>query len=193
MAGISSKARSRERPRRRSGSATRCIPLDERGYGYLIERTVAGAHRFHAALAGADLAPFRAVMLPVPDINIVCYLLCHPSLTTLHAVNEFNERVYTRMSLARSDGRPEYIITRTRLRSPAYDGAIDPILAALAVGSVDEWKASGPEGLVVLRSTIMDPFLAAPPPAPDHVRGFVGACRRACTKAWVGMRTGTYP
>jgi glutamate/tyrosine decarboxylase-like PLP-dependent enzyme len=158
------------------------IPLDERGYGYLIERTVAGAHRFHSALAGADLAPFRAVMLPVPDINIVCYLLCHPSLTTLRAVNQFNERVYARMSLTRSDGRPEYIITRTRLRSPAYDGAIDPILAALAVGSVDEWKASGPEGLVVLRSTIMDPFLAAPPPAPDHVRGFLGALRRACTE-----------
>jgi glutamate/tyrosine decarboxylase-like PLP-dependent enzyme len=158
------------------------IPLDERGYGHLIERTVAGARRFHAALASADLSPFRAVMLPVPDINIVCYLLCHPSLPTLRAVNNFNEQIYTRMSLARSDGRPEYIITRTRLRSPAYDGAIDPILAALAVGSVDEWKASGPEGLVVLRSTIMDPFLAAPPPAPDHIRGFLGALRRACTE-----------
>jgi len=156
------------------------IPLDERGYGYLIERTVAGALRFHAALATADLSPFRVVMLPVPDINIVCYVLCHLSLATLRAVNDFNERVYTRMSLARSDGRPEYIITRTRLRSPAYDGAIDPILAALAVGSVDEWKASGAEGLVVLRSTIMDPFLAAPSPAPDHVSGFLGALRRAC-------------
>lgn len=162
------------------------IPLDERGYGYLIERTVAGAQRFHSALAGADLAPFRVVMLPVPDINIVCYLLCHPSLTTLQAVNQFNERVYGRMSLSRSDGRPEYIITRTRLRSPAYDGAIDPVLASLAVGSVDEWRASGPEGLVVLRSTIMDPFLAAPPPAPDHVRGFLAALRRACTEVLGG-------
>jgi glutamate/tyrosine decarboxylase-like PLP-dependent enzyme len=156
------------------------IPLDERGYGYLIERTVAGARRFHAALATADLSPFRAVMLPVPDINIVCYVLCHPSLATLSAVNDFNERVYARMSLARSDGRPDYIVTRTRLRSPAYDRAIDPILAALAVASADEWKTCGVEGLVVLRSTIMDPFLAAPPPAPDHVTGFLGALRRAC-------------
>jgi len=159
------------------------LPLDERGYGYLIERTVAGARRFHAALATADLSPFLAVMLPLPDINIVCYLLSHPSLATLRAVNDFNERVYTRMSLARTDGPPEYIITRTRLRSPAYDGAIDPILALLAVGSGDEWKASGAEGLVVLRSTIMDPFLAAPAPAPDHVNGFVGALRRACADA----------
>ncbi len=159
------------------------LPLNERGYGYLIERTVAGARRFHAALAAADLSPFRVVMLPMPDINIVCYLLCHPSLRSLPAVNQFNERVYTRMSLARSDGRPEYIITRTRLRSPAYDGAIEPILTAVAIGSLQEWKASGMEGLVVLRSTIMDPFLAAPPPAPDHVTGFLGALRKACDEA----------
>jgi hypothetical protein len=45
---------------------------------------------------------------------------------------------------------------------------------------VDKWKAGGAEGLVVLRSTIMDPLLAAPSPAPDHVTGFLGALRRAC-------------
>ena len=156
------------------------IPPDERGYGYLVERTVAGARRLHAALAAADLSPFRAVVLPLPDINIVCYLLCHPSLTTLPAVNAFNEQVYAHMSMARADQAPEYIITRTRLRSPAYDGAIDPVLGALGVGSVEEWKASGPEGLLVLRSTVMDPFLASGPPAPDHVGGLVAALRRAC-------------
>ncbi len=159
------------------------IPLDERGYGYLIERTVAGARRLHTALAATDLSPFRAVMLPVPDINIVCYLLCHPSLRTIAAVNDFNEQVYARLSLARRDQSPDYIITRTRLRSPAYDGAIEPILSALGVGTVDEWKAGGAEGLVVLRSTIMDPFLAAEPPAPDHVAGLVAALTRACRAA----------
>jgi len=159
------------------------LPLDERGYGHLIECTVAGARRLHAALAGADLSPFRVVLLPLPDINIVCYLLAHPALRSLRAINDFNERIYARMSLARTDGPPEYIITRTRLRSPAYDGAIEPVLANLGVGSVDEWKAGGAEGLVVLRSTIMDPFLVTPPPAPDHVSGFLVALRRACTEA----------
>jgi glutamate/tyrosine decarboxylase-like PLP-dependent enzyme len=159
------------------------LPLDERGYGHLIECTVAGARRFHAALAAADLGPFRIVLLPLPDINIVCYLLAHPALRSLHAVNDFNEWIYTRMSLARTDGQPEYIITRTRLRSPAYDGAVEPVLAALGVGSVEEWKAGGADGLVVLRSTIMDPFFAAPPPAPDHMRGFVAALRRAANEA----------
>jgi len=159
------------------------LPLDERGYGHLIECTVAGARRLHSALAGADLAPFRLILLPVPDINIVCYLLTHPALGSLAAVNRLNERVYARMSLARSDGQPDYIITRTRLCSPAYDGAIEPVLAELAAGSVEEWKAGGTEGLVVLRSTIMDPFLVLPPPAPDHVSGFVAALHRACTDA----------
>jgi hypothetical protein len=36
---------------------------------------------------------------------------------------------------------------------------------------------------VVLRSTVMDPFLTAPPPAPDHVSGFLGALRRAAESA----------
>ena len=155
------------------------LPLDARGYGFLIERTVAGARRFHAALAAADLQPFQVVMLPVPDINIVCWVLSHPSLRTLEANNAFNERVFARMSLARADGPPEYILTRTRLRSPAYDGCLDAMLGSLGVCSAEEWRES-PDGLVVLRSTVMDPFLTAPSPAPDHVAGFISALRRTC-------------
>jgi hypothetical protein len=159
----------------------KAIPLDERGYGYLIERTMAGARRLHAQLSRADLAPFRPVLLPVPDINIVCYVVCHPSHDTLASLNAFNEHVFMEMSLARKEGPPEYIVTRTRLRSPMYDGAVAPLLGALGVCTIEEWKASGAEGLVVLRSTVMDPFLDAPPPAPDHVAGYIAALRRACT------------
>jgi glutamate/tyrosine decarboxylase-like PLP-dependent enzyme len=163
------------------------LPLDERGYGYLIERTVAGARRFHTALAAADLGPFRPVVLPVPDINIVCYVVCHPSLPTLEGVNALNDAIYGRMSLSRADGAAEYIITRTRLRSPMYDGAIDPVLAQVGV-TPEIWRARDTEGLVVLRSTIMEPFLAAPPPAPDHVTGFLAALRRACEEALGALR-----
>jgi hypothetical protein len=159
------------------------LPLNEKGYGYLIERTMAGARRLHAALCAAELAPFRVVLLPVPDINIVCYVVFHLSLDSLESLNAFNERVYIQMSLTRPDGTPEYIISRTRLHSPMYDGAVNPILAALEVCSVDEWKARADEGLVVLRSTVMDPFLGAPPPAPDHVAGYIAALARACDAA----------
>jgi glutamate/tyrosine decarboxylase-like PLP-dependent enzyme len=159
------------------------LPLNEQGYGFLIEQTMAGARRLHATLCASQLAPFRIVLLPEPDINIVCYVVFHPSLHSLASLNAFNERVYVQMSLARRDGAPEYIISRTRLHSPMYDGAVDPVLAALGVCSVAEWQASRESGLVVLRSTVMDPFLAAPAPAPDHVAGYIAALGRACSAA----------
>jgi glutamate/tyrosine decarboxylase-like PLP-dependent enzyme len=155
-------------------------PLDERGYGYLIGRTVAGARKFHAGLSAADLSPFRIVLLPLPDINIVCWVTAHPSLATLADLDHFNERIYAQLSLARGDGPPEYIVTRTRLRSPMYDGSLDPVHAELGVDP-GEWRGCA-EGLVVLRSTIMEPFLAGTT-GPDHVAGFIGALRRACQAA----------
>ena len=64
-----------------------------------------------------------------------------------------------------------------------YDGAVAPLIEALGVCSFEEWKASTSEGLVVLRSTVMDPFLDSPTPGPDHIAGYAAALRRACTAA----------
>jgi glutamate/tyrosine decarboxylase-like PLP-dependent enzyme len=165
------------------------LPLDERGYGYLIERTVIGARRLHAALGAAQPAGFDVVVLPEPDINIVCFVVRHPQLSTLTGLNALNEAVYARMSHTRDNQPPEYIITRTRLRTPMYDGAIAPILEALGTGTVEEW-ASDSDGLVVLRSTVMDPFLASPTGGVDHVAGFVAALGRACASAFAELRAG---
>ena len=161
------------------------LPLDERGYGHLIERTVAGAYQMHEALRTADLGPFRVVLLPAPDINIVCYVMHHPDQTSLASVNAFNEAIYARMSMEAPGDAPEYIISRTRFQTPMYDGAIEATLNELNVCSVGEWKDAGAAGLVVLRSTVMDPFLATSSPAPDHITGFVAALRRACDAAYV--------
>jgi len=157
------------------------LPLDERGYGFLIGRTVAGARALHAAL-GDDLAPFHLARLPVPDINVVCFVATHPSLATLAELNRFNEAVYRQLSLNKPGGDPEYIVTRTRVTSPHYDGAIEPVLRELGVATHETWQRD-PGGLVVLRATVMDPFLAERKPATDHVAGFVAALRRACVAA----------
>jgi len=164
------------------------LPLDERGYGHLVERTVAGARRLYAALAGAEMDPFRLVLLPEPDINIVCFLLTHPGFRSLEEVNALNEGIYARMSLSEPGAQPEYIITRTRFQTPMYDGAVDPILSRLEVGSPEEWKASGKEGLVVLRSTVMDPFLADEEDGPDHVGGFIQALQSAAGRSLRELR-----
>jgi glutamate/tyrosine decarboxylase-like PLP-dependent enzyme len=159
------------------------LPLDERGYGYLISRTMLGARKLHRTLRETDFAPFRVVVLPEPDINIVCYVLHHPSLRTLEAVNAFNERIYGMMSLSTPGASPAYIITRTRFQTPMYDGAVDPILKELGVCTPEEWLQHPEEGLVVLRSTVMDPFAITLPPAPDHITGFVNELRRVCGAA----------
>ena len=158
------------------------LPLDERGYGYLIERTVIGAYRLYDAIASADLSPFRVVMLPRPDLNIVCFVLTHPSLTGLAAVNRLNEGVYRQMSLGKSGEMPDYMITRTRLTHPNYDGAVPELLQGLGLRDAGEWEEDR-EGLVVLRSTVMDPFLAGDAGGTDHVAGYVAALRRACDTA----------
>ena len=78
---------------------------------------------------------------------------------------------------------PDYVITRTRLCHPTYDGAVPTLLASLGLASAGEWRQCR-EGLVVLRSTVMDPFLAGDAGGTDHVTGYVAALRRACATAW---------
>ena len=153
------------------------LPLDERGYGFLIERSVAGARRLHRALRRAELGAFQVILLPEPDINIVCFLVNHPQVESLAQLNALNEGIFSRMSLGREGDRPEYVVTRTRLQSPIYDGAVDPILEETGIISTEEWREAGRSGIVVLRATVMDPFLAEHD-GPDHVSGFVATVRR---------------
>ena len=162
------------------------LPLDERGHGFLVTQAVRGARRLHRALAEADMGELRVVLLPAPDINIVCYLLHHPSLRTLETTNALNEAIYARLSHQAAGTAPEYMVTRTRFQSPMYDGAVDGLLAELGVCTPGEWRRAGKEGLVVLRSTVMDPFAAEPGPGPDHVAGLVRAVRRAAEDALRG-------
>jgi glutamate/tyrosine decarboxylase-like PLP-dependent enzyme len=158
------------------------LPLDERGYGYLIERTVVGAHRLYDAIMTADLSPFRAVMLPRPDLNIACFVVTHPLLRGITTLNRLNEEVFRQMSLGENGQVPDYMITRTRLTHPNYDGAVPALLPGLGLSGAEEWKACR-EGLVVLRSTVMDPFLAGDVGGTDHVVGYLAALRRACATA----------
>lgn len=159
------------------------LPLDERGYGWLVGRTMRGARQLHAALSEANMAPFRMVVLPAPDINLVCCVIHHPVLTSLESINHLNEGIYAELSPGGNGDEPDYYISRTRFQSPMYDGAVAPLLAELGHADMNAWRASGAEGLVVLRFTVMDPFLGAPPPAPDHVSGFIAALHRAAEAA----------
>ncbi|HEY5021076.1 MAG TPA: pyridoxal-dependent decarboxylase [Gemmatimonadaceae bacterium] len=151
------------------------IPLNSAGHGRIIASTLKGARDLYALLGSADFSPFRVVRLPEPDLNIVCFLLDHPSLTTLSALNALNEMIYRKLSPDAAMSAP-YMITRTRLTSPAYDGAIRPILSSL--GKDGELYQEGiAAGLTVLRATVMNPFSVEA--KPDYLLGLTDALRCA--------------
>ncbi|HEX2693746.1 MAG TPA: pyridoxal-dependent decarboxylase [Gemmatimonadaceae bacterium] len=157
----------------------RTLPLTSDGHGTLIAATMRAARSLHSLLGETDFSPFTVVRLPEPDINVVCFFIDHPSLTTVSAINELNESIHRRLS-PNQDGSPPYIITRTRLSSPGYDGALRPLLTSVDkdLASDDVLKS---EGLTVLRATVMNPFSASD--HPDHMRGLVDAVREAAMSA----------
>jgi glutamate/tyrosine decarboxylase-like PLP-dependent enzyme len=132
------------------------IPLNSGGHGRLIASTLKAARYLHAFLGASDFSPFRVLRLPAPDLNIVCFLLQHPSLTSLSELNALNETIYNELSPSAGMSAP-FMITRTKLTSPEYDGAIKPLLSQLgAVG--ESYLADSGQGVTVLRATVMNPF-----------------------------------
>jgi glutamate/tyrosine decarboxylase-like PLP-dependent enzyme len=152
------------------------LPLDGTGYGRLIGETARGALLLHRRLASGDWAPFTLVPLPLPDLNIVCFAIGHPSLTTLEETNAFAGRVYAAMSVTgeRSARQLDYFVTKTELRSREYGHAADPILEALGFTHEDYLRAGG---VGVIRCTVMDPFLAARRGKMDFIGGFAKTLR----------------
>jgi len=150
------------------------LPLDNTAHGRLIASTISAAHRLHRELGASTLEPFNSVTLPVPDLNIVCFLLAHPSLSSVEELNALNELVFGELSTG--DGkRPEYMISRTRLTSPAYDGAIRPLLTRIGVQVRRSWDVNAAEGIVMLRATVMNPFATSQ--QPDYIAGLVRSLR----------------
>jgi glutamate/tyrosine decarboxylase-like PLP-dependent enzyme len=147
------------------------LPLDATGYGRLIGNTARGALLLHRRLAEGEWDPFTLVPLPPPDLNIVCFAVGHPSLTTLETTNRFVDRVYRAMSIGEQPRRvvPDYFVTKTVLRAAEYGRSALPVVESLGFATDDYYRA---DGLSVIRCTVMDPFLAERAGRTDHVEGF---------------------
>jgi glutamate/tyrosine decarboxylase-like PLP-dependent enzyme len=147
------------------------LPLNSSGYGRLVGETAKGSMALHRRIASGDWAPFRMVMLPPSDLNIVCFTVGHPALETLERTNAFVHRIYRAMSASPdSPRRPDYYVTKTELRAGEYGRAAHPTVEALGFTSSDYERAGG---VAVLRCTVMDPFLATRRGKVDFIRGFV--------------------
>ena len=155
------------------------LPLNITAHGQLIASTVTAAHRLHELLGQPDLEPVRVIRLPAPDINIVCFLVTHPALTSVEEINALNESIYAELSPARGKCA-EYMISRTRLTSPSYDGVVQPLFNQLGADAKSYWETKGEEGIVVLRATVMNPFADAT--RPDYIAGLAAAIRASAVR-----------
>ena len=153
------------------------LPLDARGYGRLVGETARGALMLHRRLSMGDWDPFRLVLLPLPDINIVCFAVGHPELTTLEETNAFANRIYRAMSVSEGTAARtlDYFVTKTVLRAGEYGRAAEPIARALGF-RYEDYLAAG--GVSVIRCTVMDPFLASRRGRVDFIGGFAETLRR---------------
>jgi glutamate/tyrosine decarboxylase-like PLP-dependent enzyme len=163
----------------------RLLPLDASGYGQLIGETVRGALQLHRRIAGGDWAPFRVVLMPRPDMNIVCFALGHPSLGTLEATNAFVDRVYRAMSVGpgHTTRQLDYFVTKTTFRVDEYGRSAVPTVEALGFTEAD-YRAAG--GLSLIRCTVMDPFLGRHRGRTDHLEGFAATLREVLEEVVTG-------
>jgi glutamate/tyrosine decarboxylase-like PLP-dependent enzyme len=153
------------------------LPLDSRGYGRLIGETARGALMLHRRIEAGVWDPFRVVLLPRPDLNIVCFAVHHPSLESIEATNDFCDRIYRAMSVGahrRSAHQLDYFVTKTVLRAAEYGRSAVPIVQELGFSEADYVRDGG---IGVIRCTVMDPFLASARGGKDHIEGFVRALR----------------
>lgn len=158
------------------------LPLDARGYGRLIVETCRGADALWRRLDASEWAPFEVVLLPPPDLNIVCFAVTRPEIDSLARSNAFVDRIYAAMSIGGDGGhRPDYFVTKTVLRCAEYGEAVERLAEDLGY---DGRQCRDAGGISVIRCTVMDPFVASGRGDVDHLAGFAASLRAVIAREW---------
>jgi glutamate/tyrosine decarboxylase-like PLP-dependent enzyme len=160
----------------------RVLPLDCHGHGRLVREAARGARALHQRLRAKDWSPLRLVLLPDPDINIVCFTFTHPSLGTLEVTNAFISRLHERMSATQAQPARslDYLVTKTVLRLEEYGRAVEPLVEEMGFKAEDYLRA---RGVTVIRCTVMNPFFTARRGTVDFLEGFMTALGTASMAA----------
>jgi anti-sigma regulatory factor (Ser/Thr protein kinase) len=159
----------------------RVVPPDENGYGAVLGHTVRIARTFHARfLRFAETIRDEFIVQPLiqPDTNILMYAFNPTGNRRLDVMNRFGLKLYNELSIdpASPVQTRRFIISHTEL---SYDIYNPPALQAFLqdkmgipgsyfVSPVElrQRRAAGDQGyddgLVVLRTTLMNPFLLEP-------------------------------
>jgi hypothetical protein len=170
------------------------------GHGQIVRVSLLSAKRLHRYLqqhrhrfaayeepnAPRSDAPFTFVPLFNPDTNIVCFV-CAPMQwqagalvtkpTPLQTMNELNKRIHGELDIPKARRgmqtpyAKEYFVSNTKFERGQYSSqSLSALLVQLGIPAED-YDA---HGLIVLRSTVMNPLYdTARAEGTDYLAGFV--------------------
>ncbi len=141
----------------------RTIPLHHGGFGKIIANSVQSSEMFFdMAKQWAERNAAHVVLsIPFePDANIVCFALNPTGNTRVSKANEFARSVLSGMSTIK--GQPvqnrEFMVSSTKLYRAQHGANADDALEMLGL-DVDTFGEPGGDHLLVLRHTLMNPWL----------------------------------
>ncbi|MGA7673500.1 MAG: pyridoxal-dependent decarboxylase [Rhizomicrobium sp.] len=156
--------------------AMKCVPYNPRGHGAIVRSTLLSARLLHELLIKSDAlsakppgahAVFFVPLLEYgPDTNIVTFTVSSKAFTSLAAMNELTTLVYDTFSIhaelgerAHSYSQP-FFLSKTTMNSSHYSSAMLERFFARAGLSNSAGLEYRSEGMVVLRATMMNPYLS---------------------------------
>lgn len=156
----------------------RALPLNKEGYGKLLGAGLQGARRFYDSICQRGQFQvgekwFQVMPLTKPDTNIVVYALNEKGNRSLAKMNHLNRRLKEHFSYtAGTVHQVEFILSSTTLTPHEYD---DVPLAFLAQCGIPESEWAEVGELFILRSTIMNPYIALEYAQEDYLEKFFKA------------------
>jgi glutamate/tyrosine decarboxylase-like PLP-dependent enzyme len=154
----------------------RVLPLDHAHFGRLSVPSILAAEAFHDRLPGwaAQVADVVHLCTPVmPDSNLVCIALNPVGNRSVAQANVFARRLYAHLQCDPSQPLQtrDFFGSMTTLRPAALgEAALNALLGQLDIdpASFDQGQ-EGDDRLVVLRHTLMNPFLLDEANGADYI------------------------
>ncbi|XPV75696.1 MAG: pyridoxal phosphate-dependent decarboxylase family protein [Desulfovibrio sp.] len=168
-------------------TAHRTVPLNVKGYGRIIGRSVNSAAAFQESLdtikfiETADGNRFTVHPLMRPDFNIVTFAFNKEGNTDLQKMNALNEAIYKRCSYVSGPVyHEEFITSKTWFTSHEYGDAPMHFLKKIGFDKA-QWQAE--QQLYVLRSCILTPFLSCYDTYEDYWTSFTTIMKKKLAEA----------
>ncbi len=163
-------------------AAHRLVPLDLRGYGQIVARSIGGAYHFVRTLESMRefTAGGRTIicepLLARPDYNVVCMAFNFKGNSSLSEMNRLNEAIYHASSYESGPlYNDEWITSHTVLEKGLYGDAPKRFLERLGIGA-KEWEKV--EAVNVLRSVVMHPWIANNSTYPERWESYLSIMQK---------------